>query len=171
MSYKRLPVTYTCQNPECGKEYQPWQKTSRYCSNRCSSLVTRGLVRMATIRCRNPGCGEMFQPDKAERQYCSRQCYRDAGGRSLRDDGYVSIYMPEHPAAYTSGQILEHRVVMERMIGRYLLPNETVHHINGDKADNDPGNLQLRTGRHGKGVAQQCGDCGSMNIIPMPLHG
>lgn len=40
-----------------------------------------------------------------------------------------------------------HRVEMARVLGRQLLPDEVVHHINGDKLDNDPRNLEVTTAR------------------------
>ena len=64
------------------------------------------------------------------------------GGKNTNAAGYVRIWQPEHSAAI-DGYVYEHRLVMERVLGRLLLPEEVVHHVDGDKANNHPENLRL----------------------------
>jgi len=66
------------------------------------------------------------------------------GGRIIDEDGYVKVLSPGHPnCPKHTDYIAEHRLVMEKMIGRFLLPQEVVHHRNKNKQDNRPENLQL----------------------------
>ena len=65
------------------------------------------------------------------------------GGRIERVTGYKGILSPTHPNKDHMGYVLEHRLVMEKHIGRYLKPEEVVHHINGIRDDNRIENLIL----------------------------
>jgi hypothetical protein len=75
-------------------------------------------------------------------------CYRKTvTGRTRHGEGYIQITtIPGRKGK----KILEHRLVMERMIGRSLRPGEVVHHINEIRDDNRPENLELfaSVGRH-----------------------
>ena len=94
----------------------------------------------------------IFMPKK----YCSIQCtgmamhlrqldktpgrYKDKSGYMILGGGKRGVYRQP-----------EHRAVMEAMVGRKLEDHETVHHKNGIRDDNRPENLELWSGRHGRG--------------------
>ena len=67
---------------------------------------------------------------------------RIRGGEAMR---YWRIHMPSHPAADNLGYVLEHRLLMERHLGRRLRPDEIVHHVNHDASDNRIENLAVMT--------------------------
>lgn len=68
---------------------------------------------------------------------------REVRGWLMDGDGYVRILRPEHPYANAQGYVLEHRLVFEEWLGRYLGESEVVHHIDGDRSNNARWNLML----------------------------
>ena len=71
------------------------------------------------------------------------------GGKILVD-GYYYLWTPNHPNKTKNGYVCEHRLVMEKNIGRFLNKKEVIHHINCNKLDNRIENLELveSTGKH-----------------------
>ncbi len=66
------------------------------------------------------------------------------GGRITKNyRGYVLKYAPNHPNCSKKGYVFEHRLEMEKKLGRYLKSTEIVHHINGKVNDNRLSNLYL----------------------------
>lgn len=60
-------------------------------------------------------------------------------GISVKPSGYVEYTKGPHKGRSV------HVVAMEQRIGRRLLRDEVVHHIDGDPANNEPNNLALMT--------------------------
>lgn len=81
--------------------------------------------------------------------YCSRKCTRKGlKGRKFRlkkkettryttQAGYVLVKVGIHEWEF------EHRLVVEKRLGRKLQKDETVHHINQIRNDNRPSNLEV----------------------------
>jgi hypothetical protein len=67
------------------------------------------------------------------------------GGRTRHKAGYVMVWAPSHPRSGKGQYVFEHILVMEELLGRRLLPDESVHHRNGVRDDNRPENLELWT--------------------------
>ena len=62
------------------------------------------------------------------------------------------LRVPDHPRVGKSPYVFEHIIVMEQHLGRYLEPDESVHHRNGVPDDNRPENLELWTKPHPAGI-------------------
>jgi len=120
--------------------------------------LRRGLKLLRCMPCHNRGQQEGRISNNCRRG-SEHPCWN--GGRCIDSRGYISVLARGHPHSHKgTGRILEHRLVMEGLVGRYLRPDETVHHKNGDKQDNRPENLELWNGRHGRGVGPpHCPTC------------
>lgn len=71
------------------------------------------------------------------------------GGRMVKK-GYVYLLRRDHPNSTKGGYFLEHRLVMEKHIGRLLKCKEVVHHKDGNTLNNSIENLELisSSGKH-----------------------
>jgi hypothetical protein len=100
------------------------------------------------------GCGKEFEGSRypsgafnRTRKYCSEACENV----TRREKAFIIDKYGYKLLRADGGYIPEHRAVVERQLGRQLFADETVHHKNGDRADNRPENLELWSSRHGKG--------------------
>jgi hypothetical protein len=121
-----------CSVPDCGRE--------------ANNTATRPGARFAHL---GPLCGKHYV-----RAFQGRPL-RPAIGRERGDGTYIGGYRyvkaPDRSSARKNKYIAEHRLVMEEVLGRHLLPHENVHHINGVRSDNRIENLELWSSSQPKG--------------------
>lgn len=82
---------------------------------------------------------------KEFRENLSIKKSKGIGKKKLTSTGYIKIYFPDHPKSDKFGYILEHDLIMECIIGRWLKDDEIVHHKNEIRTDNRKENLELMT--------------------------
>ena len=83
--------------------------------------------------------------EETKRKISEANTQKGIGHKKKRCDGYIAIYFPDHPKSNAEGYIMEHDLIMECFIGRWLKDDEVVHHKNKIRDDNRIENLQLLT--------------------------
>lgn len=96
----------------------------RQCGSRTGRSVTGASASELCHECRHAARRRARRPPRRT-------------GRTWAKDGYLFAYVPGR------GRIPAHRLVMELHLGRALLKSESVHHKNGDRADNRLTNLEM----------------------------
>jgi len=121
------------------------QGKGKYCSRECHHKH----VAWEQLYCEQ--CGKPLKRGYGER-FCSKKCW----GLSIRSEnghinpqGYILMTVED------GRRVLQHRYVMEQMLGRELFDFEKVHHKNGKRADNEPENLELWLAGHPAGQRLQ----------------
>ncbi len=144
--------------PECGHER--WSSYSLYKKRDgkilCAPCIGRRTINQNNLRWWN----ESEHRDDCQCSRCADQWGENNpswnGGKYTTADGYVNILVaPDSPyieMADSKRYVAEHRLKMAQKLGRPLRKGETVHHIDGNRGNNDLGNLELWYTNHGHGV-------------------
>lgn len=100
----------------CGVEFLGWRSNTKTCSPKCCGLSKRKYLNIP-------------------------QCLSESDRKIDKNIGYVRVYCPMHPKANTWGYVYEHRLIAEKMLGRYLTEDEVVHHKDSLRWNNTEENL------------------------------
>lgn len=87
--------------------------------------------------------GQSWNKGKKCPQLSGENQWQWNNGKVIHTKGYILLLKKEHPFSNKAGYIFEHRLIMEKHIGRYLNPEEIVHHKNNNPIDNRIENLYL----------------------------
>jgi len=122
------------------KGHIPWNKGKH------PSLETREKISEALVGKSKGKENAIKGREKIRESKIGKRNPRWKGGRYKSPDGYIYILSPSHPHN-RAGYIAEHHLIMEKILKRFLIKGEEVHHKNKIRDDNRPENLALVTRR------------------------
>lgn len=117
---------------------RPLERGARVCAvaPKCTRPVyAKGLCRLHYRRWRRTGDPQADVPPRGV----------GTGGYVHHGYRYVQVPRDLRHLTYGASTYSEHRFVMSVLLGRPLTPDESVHHRDGDRLNNSPGNLELWT--------------------------
>ena len=136
--FNNMKVKRKCEI--CGKIFYKMKSSmrfrpARFCSHHCRNNYFALMPKI--IKCK--ACGKKIKVRNGSKsKYCSQKCY----WKFLK--GLHKKNNTEYKVLRINGKNKrEHKVIMEKYLGRKLKKSEIVHHINGDRADNKIENLQV----------------------------
>jgi hypothetical protein len=117
--------------------YEPNNKQCKIKCDQCGHIIYRSHAH--TVRARHHFC-DIICRTEWELDITHHPAWK--GGEITRL-GYVFIKVKNHPHADILGYVKRSRLVMEAYLGRYLTPEEAIHHLNEIRDDDRLENLQL----------------------------
>jgi hypothetical protein len=132
----RAPGYFHCRRPDVSTD----SLIALYSAGLSSAAIAKrvGMTKRAVLGRLNER-GFQMRKQSDYKHPCGPDNAQWRGGRLIDKQGYVHVWIA------AGKKRLEHRVVMEKILGRSLKTKEYVHHINGIRDDNRPENLVVTT--------------------------
>lgn len=152
---RKLKINIDIYNKLIYEESLPFKEVAKIMGVAISSLTSfryrNNLPNRGWAKGIHPMAGSKMPKELKERlskissERTGEKNSRWCGDKRTNYQGYILIRKPEHPFADCNGWVREHRLIVEKHLGRILDRSENVHHLNCIKSDNRLENLVVCT--------------------------